>query len=356
MLEKGAINIPNRSELFNGMGSLSAANHSNYPAINQLLFWISAGIGGTSILSSVIVLRLLIVIADIGILFFGLRLLKLLKLPKKLIFLYALNPLVIIELTGNLHFEGAMLFFLIVSLWQLQKGNWQWSALFLALSISTKLIPLMFLPLYYQYFKESYSNNSKRILLFISYISLTLGVVVLSFLPFMDKELIHNYLNTVGLWFNKFEFNASIYYLLRKIGYTISGYNQIAFIGKLLAVIVIIGVGFLTFFRGNKNLKDLISSMVLALAFYFFLSTTVHPWYLITMVGLSMFTPFRFSIIWTLMVMLSYTTYSNADFKENHLLLAFEYAVVIGYFVLELRKNKEILNWFKPWQRLHQPQ
>jgi SAM-dependent MidA family methyltransferase len=104
-------------------------------------------------------------LADIGILYFGKKLLERLNLPIKNIFWYALNPFIIIEMTGNLHFEPVMLFFLICCLYKLQQQKWTFAAILLACSISVKLIPLLFLPLFYQWFvkKEQkwYERNIK---------------------------------------------------------------------------------------------------------------------------------------------------------------------------------------------------
>ncbi|TYA85282.1 mannosyltransferase, partial [Seonamhaeicola marinus] len=119
--------------------------------------------------------------------------------------------------------EGVMVFFLIWSLYLLQKGNWIWSAVVLALSIATKLIPLLFLPLFFQWFttyplntskilhlksnlkhhdkhsinKSLLFKNIKKLIVFYTVVGIT---TVLLFAPFFSLQFVSNYTQTVGLW------------------------------------------------------------------------------------------------------------------------------------------------------------
>ena len=114
-IQQGKQPISEAYNLYSGMGEMNGSHYTNYPPINQLCFLIAALFANKSIFGSIIVLRVIIILADIGILYFGSKLLERLNLPVKNIFWYALNPFIIIEMTGNLHFEPVMLFFLICS-------------------------------------------------------------------------------------------------------------------------------------------------------------------------------------------------------------------------------------------------
>lgn len=325
--------ISNASELFVGMGDLSARHYSNYPPLNQFLFAISSLLGGKSVLGSVIVMRLMIILADVGILYFGRKLLQNLNRSTHLAFWYFLSPLVIIELTGNLHFEGVMLFFFVWAMYLLSVKKWLWAAPVLACSILLKLVPLLFLPLFLNYL------GFKKSILFYLTISAT---ILLSLLPFYSPEFISNYSETIGLWFSNFEFNASLYNVAKKIAvyFDAKPWEFIKDVGKISPYITICIVLLFTFLRKNKTLSSLIAAMLWVLAIYYFISTTVHPWYPIFLVLLSIFTNYKFPLLWSLTIILSYWAYSNPDYTEHLGLLFIEYSLVFGYMIYEILKNK----------------
>ncbi len=91
--------LPNAQELYNKMGALSAAHYSNYPPLNQLIFGISSYVSPTSIFYNALILKLIILVSDIGIYHYGRKILRYLHQNPKKILLYFLNHLVIIELT-----------------------------------------------------------------------------------------------------------------------------------------------------------------------------------------------------------------------------------------------------------------
>ncbi|HDZ05090.1 hypothetical protein LCGC14_0081540 [marine sediment metagenome] len=321
--------IPNADVLYEGMGSLSARHYSNYPPLNQLLFALAAFIGGKSMFGSLLVLRSTIILADIGVFYFGRRLLKNLNKSPHLIFWYFLNPLVIVELTGNLHFEGVMLFFFILSMFLLSINKWKVAAVVMACSISVKLVPLLFLPLFFKYL------GWKKSIVFYSIIGITSVVL---FLPFNTPEFIDNYTKTISLWFSNFEFNSSIYNIAKKIAihFDAKPWEFIKEYGKITPILTIAAVALFTFLPKKYDLNRVLWSMMWVMTIYYFISTTVHPWYPIFLVLLSIFTTYRYAIIWSAAIVLSYFAYSQTDFNENLWLLAIEYTSVYGFLVYEI--------------------
>src|SRR5690606_25837345 len=123
-----------------------------------------------------------------------------------------------------------------------------WAAILIGISISVKLIPLLFLPLFIKYFinkkqtpkvLEIFGVSIKKLIGFYSIITLT---VLATFLPFLSLEFIQNFSATIALWFQNFEFNASIYYIIRWIGFQVVGWNIIETVGRILPVLVLIFV------------------------------------------------------------------------------------------------------------------
>ena len=331
--------IHQAAELYQGMGELNGSHYTNYPPINQLNFLLAAMVSKSNILLAVVALRVQIILADIGIIYFGKKILKKLDLPIHHIFLYALNPFVIIELTGNLHFEPVMLFFLLLSLYFLIQKKWIWTSILLGVSVSVKLIPFLFVPLFYQWFSKK--ESAKGFLRWIYFGGIVVLVNMLLFLPFFSSDLIHNYTTSVGLWFKNFEFNASIYYILREIGYSFRGWNEIAIIGKIVSGLSILFIGLITFYRENKSPQQLSAAMLIGISFYYFTATTIHPWYIATPVLLCVFTKYRYPVIWSIAIILSYQAYANIPWKENLYIIALEYLIVYGYLIWEISKSRK---------------
>jgi hypothetical protein len=317
------------------MGDLSASHYSNYPPLNQFLFFLAALFSSKSVFGSMLILKVVIILSDIGIYIYGRKLLNFLGQNETKIFWYFLNPLVILELSGNLHFEGVMLFFLVLGIYFFQRKKLFFAMLMIAFSISIKLLPLLLLPLFYKKlgFKKSIGFYGGMVL-----------VNILLFLPFLSSQLVTNYFQTVGLWFTNFEFNASIYYLIREIGFGITGYNIIGTVGKFIPIIAIISILYFSFFKQNQTVFQWFKNSLFVITIYLLISTTVHPWYIINLVLLGVFTKFKYPIIWSFAAVFSYYAYSVIPFKENFWLLLAEYALVYGCLFYELKFQNKISN------------
>ena len=226
-----------------------------------------------------------------------------------------------------------MLFFFIWSMYLLSQHKWLLAAVVYGLSIGVKLVPLMFLPLFLKHFKLSKS---------ISFYGLVGAICFVQLLPFYSPQFIDNYADTIGLWFSNFEFNASIYNLIKKVAvqFEAKPWELIKTYGKITPYITVAIVMLVTAFRKNQDMVTLFGSMLLILSAYYFLSATVHPWYIIFLILLAIYTNFRYPLFWSAVVILSYSAYMNPDYTENMALLLIEYLIVFGFLVYEIVRLK----------------
>jgi len=308
-----------------------------YPPVPQFIFWLAAKISPHSMMVSVVVMRLFILWAETGSIILIVKLLDRFKLPPRNALLYALNPLVILELTGNLHFEAFVIFFLLGSVWLLSLDKIAMSAVSFALAIGVKLLPVIFLP-----FLLGVLGWRKALIFY----AVTGMSCVLLFIPMYDQHVLDGFSQSLRLYFQKFEFNASIYYLVREYGFWNVGYNTIQTTGwklGLVSSILILAFSYLNgMSRGKSTIDKLSTGFLFILLIYFSFSTIVHPWYVTTLLAFSVFTHFRFALLWTALIPLSYVGYSQTGFSENLWITAFEYVAVFGYLGYELLwKEKE---------------
>jgi hypothetical protein len=313
-----------------------------YPPVLQGIFWLGAKLFPANVYATIVFFKCTILLFEGGILFLMLQLLKKLSLPRHLSLLYILNPLVITELTGNVHFDGVMIFFVLLAFLLLLKNNWQASAIGLALGIATKLLPVLFLPLLVN------KLGWKKGLL---YTAITGGATIILFAFVFDIATVQHMLNSIDLFIRRFEFNASIYYVVRYLGTLIKGYNIIAVAGPTLILLSSLLIVFISFKRNKISENKIFKTALFVITTWFIFSTTVHPWYICLPVALSIFTPYRFAIIWSFTATLSFAAYQTNPVKENLWLVAAGYIVMISYGCREIWNNNYTLKNF-PQQNL----
>lgn len=303
--------------------------YSSYPPLNQFIFYIAAWLFPQSLSGSILVIRTFLLAFEVGNIWLIRKLLKIQHISLKTGLLYVLNPLVILELSGNLHFEAIMIFFILLTIFFLNKDRIIQPAVSLGLSVQAKLIPLIFLPVIW------FKNGSKKGIIFGFLCMLT---ILIPFLPFIDVHMIIGFLKSLNLYFQKFEFNASIYYLFRQLGYWIFGVNIIWFSGPVLGLVAISGILILSLTEYSKK-APYFELFLWILMIYLAMTTTLHPWYITTLIALSIFTRFRFPVVWSLMIFISYAGYTKSGYMTNYWLIALEYLVVYTVMSIEIFYN-----------------
>jgi alpha-1,6-mannosyltransferase len=317
--------------LYHGMGELSQQNYSCYPPLNQLFFVIPAALSDT-ITTQLIIFKIIMILADLGIILVAKKIAEHLKVNINQIWLFALNPFIILEFTGNVHFEGVMIFFMLCAIYLLLKNQWVFSTVFFAFAVQVKLIPLIILPLFWK------KLGLRRM---IGYVGLSAIVIMLLGKLFLNETFLLNMMGSVDQYFERFEFNAGIFYVIREIGFMTVGHDTIQSVMPILTKIILISIILLAILRKYKTDQDLMVSAMFAFVIFYGFSTTVHPWYISLVLIYSVFTNYRFALIWSFLVMLSYSAYSEPLFAENKWLLMTEYILVGSVLVYEIIKTRK---------------
>ncbi len=316
------------TELFNLINS--PTHYTVYPPIPQFINWVAAWLASDSIWLSGVIMRIAHIMAEAGTLFLFPQVLQAFKVNVKNIAWYALNPLIIIELVGNLHHEALMIFFLMLFLSHYLKQKWNWAAFAFAMAVAAKLIPLMFLP------AVLLRLNLKENIRFISIFTISMLIV---FAPLIEPSFFRGIENSLLLYYQNFEFNAGIYYAFRELGYWAKGYNMIALIGKLFAIGVTLAILIVSYISYYK--KILLSEAFLWISTIFALfSLILHPWYIALAILFGTMTQYKFGFLWSFLIMGTYAGYSANGCQENMPIITIEFVAVLGMILYEIRKYR----------------
>ncbi|WP_245917223.1 carotene biosynthesis protein [Mongoliibacter ruber] len=302
--------------------------YSVYPPLHQLFFWISALVG-ERLIWNVVLLRLAILFSESLNFLLLYKIIKLKNLPIKPLWLYAFNPLVILELTGNLHFEGFVLTGLLFGFYFWEKKKVYPSALGWSLASGLKLTPLILGPLWLKVWPE---NKVVKFLL----VSAILIAIFLMPLFFGNGYL--GFLESFRLYQSKFEFNASIYFVIREIWAGMVGYNPLIYLGPILSMVTLVSIVVFSYFWKTESFSRLVQGAVWIYLIYLLLQPVVHPWYLIPAFGIGVLIQNRIFLFWTGLVFLSYGAYSGVEVEENFVLIMIEYFILF-FVIISAFKN-----------------
>ncbi|MCM0041164.1 MAG: DUF2029 domain-containing protein [Algoriphagus sp.] len=306
--------------------------YSVYPPLNQAFFWLGALVAQGSVAQGYLALRCMLLLGEIGVFYLLWGLLVRFQIPGKQILLYWFNPLVILEVVGNLHFEGIILLFLLATLLNLSRQKLGWSGAFWGLAVGMKLLPFLLAPVFFFW---------KGVRTALQFWGMAAAVLVLAFLPIVFGNAWENFFQSLQLYQGKFEFNASLYYLFRAVGYELAGFNTIWYLTKIGMVITLLGAVWISWKRSNASLFEIPGVWVKLYLIYFLLQSVVHPWYLLPGLGLSILSRQWTFLLWSFGAIFSYQAYSQNPVQEQALFLGLEYGLVLlGLYMDYFRKKR----------------
>lgn len=170
---------------------------------------------------------------------------------------------------------------------------------------------------------------------------LMLGIIplcLISFYPFLNLSNADHYIESLNLYFKSFEFNGSIFNIVRWSGFHLKGFDIISTAGPVLSLISGIIILFVSWKYRFRNRKVIFTGLTLMISTYLFLSPIVHPWYIIIPLALGLFTNLRFPLIWSGFVFLSYSYYDASlpiVFKNSMLFV--EYLTVFLFVFIDFK-------------------
>ncbi|POY37985.1 hypothetical protein C3K47_05525 [Solitalea longa] len=309
--------------------------YSIYPPFCQSIFGIACKIFPTDIYKAVLVMKGFVFLFELGTIWMLSLLLKRFNLPKNRIFIYALNPLCIIEFCGNLHFDAGMIFFTLLVIYLLVINRTLLASVFMAMAFCIKLLPAIFIPLLLKPFGFRKTFD-------IAFLGLVVAAIFS--LPFVYKveQIIHIF-ESLEFFYNQLEFNASFYYLIKYFIFKFAGIHHLLLVQKAIIGMFLLVLLYLTFFTSKQVIK-LPVRMMWALFAFLLLSPAVFPWYTIALLALGLFSNYRFPVIWTMLVPLSYLNYQTVLSSENTWIIVLEYVLVLGFVVFELISKRNLID------------
>ena len=100
----------------------------------------------------------------------------------------------------------------------------------------------------------------------------------------------------------------------------------------------LISFGGFFFFYSKKSLE---TTLLYSLTFYLLMSTTIHPWYILTLIPLGLLSGHWYPVIWTFTVFWSYFGYNYRGYDLPIWWILGEYIILFGTMGIELKKKNE---------------
>lgn len=258
-----------------------------YPPLAQAVFALSALLAPGSILF----MKFLFVLFDIGVVFLLYALLKSLKQNPLYVVIYAWNPLVLKEFANSGHYDAIAICCVTAAVYLILKEKYIFSSVFLGLGVLAKFYPLIFIPFFL--LKKQYKP-----------FLMSLAIVAAGYLPFIFWG--HTGLAAVfagfGTYAGQWSGNGFIFALIYSFSSVFAKYPYL--VSKMVCGGIFIIIWTLICF----NKRDMTEKMFRAVTAMFLLSPVGVPWY----------------FCWVIPFLCVYRKYS---------LISLSYLLILHYFV-----------------------
>jgi len=306
-----------------------------YGPVWTWLLWLPTKLAGNSVFLNQFFMKLVLFIVYLLSAQQVYRLAKLFELKNPIVYCEAflLNPFMVVSILVDGHNDIVMTFFLLWSLVELKKGRDLLSLALLVLSVLTKYVTAVFVPLYVLYYWFKYKGISKKSFFALKATALSLIVAALVFKPFWAGLQTFQGITSVG---KSFHDNTITYLIFKAISLFARGLPDNVFMSVSQFTFVLFYIIILiAFSRTSRGVKDVNKAVVLTFGAYFALgSFQFGSWYLVWIVPFILFTGFPMAFL--LQALVSFAALISF-WKRISLLLV---AAMIVYFVLYFIYNR----------------
>lgn len=299
-----------------------------YPTLSQIIFGLSYFLFPWSVTGW----KLIMLMGDIFLLFFLIRILRELKLPISFVAIYWLNPIVLHEFFNTGHYDLFALLFTAIAIYYYLKNEFVTSSITLALAVGFKLWPILIFPI----FLRKLTNQKSKMLSSIFAFSL---FVIIIFIPVLRAGFDQNsgFTKYAANWIN----NAAFYTLLKDsidlFTTTFKIYYVCADCVARWITIGIVSVALLLLIKKPaKDNLNLVDKILIIIAVAFLVSPTQFPWYLTWVILPLVFSP-KFSLLmYAFLIPLYHLNYLSGYF------IYIQHIPVILLFLYEIKKRSVI--------------
>lgn len=301
--------------------------YSVYPSINQYTYTIGAYVGDGDLYKSTVIMKLMIFVAECVSVFCLIALCKHFALNRKISLLYILNPLILLEFCGNLHFEGFMITMLLLSVYLLTQNKVYLASVTFSIAICLKIMPLIFLPLFIRYL------GLKKGIIF-TLLTLALSVISFSSFDVWNPMVYTHILESINLYFSSFEFNSSIFRIMQF--YKLHEHEYLKFIPK---IILLTTIGFYFLRNQKQNIQDLVLALAIVQLVYLVFSQSIHPWYVLPIVPFALLSKRLDAFVWSYLIAFTYITYQTTQYTQSLPIICLEYILLIVFIGMDYKLN-----------------
>jgi len=299
-----------------------------YPTLSQIIFGLSYFLFPWSVTGW----KLIMLMGDIFLLFFLIKILRELKLPVSFVAIYWLNPIVLHEFFNTGHYDLFALLFTAIAIYYYLKNEFVTSSITLALAVGFKLWPILIFPI----FLRKLTNQKSKMLSSIFAFSL---FVIIIFIPVLRAGFDQNsgFTKYATNWIN----NAAFYTLLKDsidlFTTTFKIYYVCADCVARWITIGIVSVALLLLIKKPaKDNLNLVDKILIIIAVAFLVSPTQFPWYLTWVILPLVFSP-KFSLLmYAFLIPLYHLNYLSGYF------IYIQHIPVILLFLYEIKKRSVI--------------